>query len=77
MTYRDLRDFMAGLEAAGELVRVREPVSARLEMTAVSDFVLRQAGPDPIDGAGVERGLGLRLGGGTSLARGPGAVPGL
>ncbi|MCE9659361.1 MAG: UbiD family decarboxylase [Burkholderiales bacterium] len=45
MTYRDLRDFMAGLEASGELRRVTEPVSARLEMTAVSDFVLRQAGP--------------------------------
>lgn len=45
MKYRDLRDFMSGLEAAGELRRVAEPVSARLEMTAVSDFVLRQGGP--------------------------------
>ena len=45
MKYRDLRDFMAGLEAAGELRRVAEPVSARLEMTAVSDFVLRAGGP--------------------------------
>jgi len=45
MKYRDLRDFMAGLEAAGELKRVAEPVSARLEMTAVSDFVLRAGGP--------------------------------
>jgi len=45
MIYRDLRDFVAGLEASGELARVREPVSARLEMTAVSDFVLRQGGP--------------------------------
>jgi 4-hydroxy-3-polyprenylbenzoate decarboxylase len=43
--YRDLRDFMAALERAGELTRVAEPVSARLEMTAVSDFVLRAAGP--------------------------------
>ena len=32
MIYRDLRDFVAGLETCGELVRVREPVSARLEM---------------------------------------------
>ena len=31
MKYRDLRDFMAGLEKLGELRRVREPVSARLE----------------------------------------------
>ena len=45
MKYRDLRDFMTGLEAAGELRRVAEPVSARLEMTAVSDFVLRADGP--------------------------------
>jgi 4-hydroxy-3-polyprenylbenzoate decarboxylase len=45
MKYRDLRDFMGGLERAGELRRVAEPVSARLEMTAVSDFVLRAGGP--------------------------------
>ena len=45
MKYRDLRDFMSGLEQAGELRRVAEPVSARLEMTAVSDFVLRAGGP--------------------------------
>jgi 4-hydroxy-3-polyprenylbenzoate decarboxylase len=45
MKYRDLRDFMGGLERAGELQRVAEPVSARLEMTAVSDAVLRAGGP--------------------------------
>jgi len=45
MKYRDLRDFMSGLERLGELRRVAEPVSARLEMTAVSDFVLRAGGP--------------------------------
>jgi 4-hydroxy-3-polyprenylbenzoate decarboxylase len=45
MKYRDLRDFMTGLEQVGELRRVAEPVSARLEMTAVSDFVLRAGGP--------------------------------
>ena len=45
MKYRDLRDFMSGLERVGELKRVAEPVSVRLEMTAVSDFVLRAAGP--------------------------------
>src|SRR5882672_4724092 len=45
MKYRDLRDFLGGLERAGELRRVAEPVSARLEMTAVSDFVLRASGP--------------------------------
>jgi len=45
MKYRDLRDFMAGLERDGDLRRVPDPVSARLEMTAVSDKVLRAGGP--------------------------------
>lgn len=45
MKYRDLREFIGGLEAEGELARVADPVSARLEMTAVSDFVLRAGGP--------------------------------
>jgi 4-hydroxy-3-polyprenylbenzoate decarboxylase len=45
MKYRDLREFLTGLEALGELRTVAEPVSARLEMTAVSDFVLRAGGP--------------------------------
>jgi len=45
MKYRDLRDFMSGLERLGELKRVAEPVSARLEMTALSDRVLRAGGP--------------------------------
>jgi 4-hydroxy-3-polyprenylbenzoate decarboxylase len=45
MKYRDLREFMSGLERAGELRRVAEPVSVRLEMTAVSDFALRAGGP--------------------------------
>ena len=45
MKYRDLRDFMGGLERMGELKRVAAPVSARLEMTAISDAVLRAGGP--------------------------------
>ena len=45
MKYRDLREFVDGLERLGELKRVAEPVSARLEMTAVSDSVLRAGGP--------------------------------
>ena len=36
---------MGGLERLGELRRVAEPVSTRLEMTAVSDAVLRAGGP--------------------------------
>jgi len=45
MKYNDLRDFVAGLEHVGELRRVAKPVSARLEMTAISDLVLRAGGP--------------------------------
>ena len=45
MKYRDLREFMTGLERLGELKHVAEPVSVRLEMTAVSDLVLRAGGP--------------------------------
>ena len=33
MAYSDLRAFIAALEAEGELVRIREPVSTVLEMT--------------------------------------------
>src|SRR4051812_42782942 len=45
MKYRDLREFMVRLEQLGELHRVNEPVSVRLEMTAVNDRVLKTAGP--------------------------------
>ncbi|MBA3476791.1 MAG: UbiD family decarboxylase [Lautropia sp.] len=43
--YLDLRDFIAQLEARGELKRISQPVSPRLEMTEVSDRVLRRQGP--------------------------------
>ena len=57
MKYRDLRDFIQALEADGELRRIREPVSPRLEMTAVADATLRAAGPAllfecPVDAPG-------------------------
>src|SRR5690606_17968845 len=45
MKYRDLRDFAAGLEAQGELQRITQPVSVHLEMTALSDRVLRAGRP--------------------------------
>ncbi len=45
MKYKDLRDFLTGLEGLNELMRVREPVSPVLEMTALSDAVLRASGP--------------------------------
>jgi 4-hydroxy-3-polyprenylbenzoate decarboxylase len=45
VSYRDLREFIAQLEARGELKRVRAPVSPRLEITEICDRVLRASGP--------------------------------
>ncbi|MES2721682.1 MAG: UbiD family decarboxylase, partial [Pseudomonadota bacterium] len=45
MAYRSLRDFIAKLEAAGELVRVTEPVSSVLEMTEIQRRLLATGGP--------------------------------
>jgi len=45
MKYSDLRDFITQLEARGLLKRIDHPVSPYLEMTAVSDRVLRSGGP--------------------------------
>ena len=45
MAYRSLRDFIAKLEADGELVRVTEPVSTVLEMTEICTRLLATGGP--------------------------------
>jgi 4-hydroxy-3-polyprenylbenzoate decarboxylase len=45
MPYRSLRDFLAKLEAAGELVRVKEPVSTVLEMTEIQTRLIAKGGP--------------------------------
>ncbi len=45
MIYRDLRDFIAQLEAMGELRRIAVPVDTHLEMTEIADRVLRVGGP--------------------------------
>lgn len=45
MKYRDLRDFIAQLEKAGDLKRIQTPISTHLEMTEISDRVLRAEGP--------------------------------
>ena len=45
MAYRDLREFIAQLEALGELKRIRAEVSPRLEMTEICDRVLKAGGP--------------------------------
>ena len=35
MQYRDLRDFIRGLEARGELKRIKAPVSPILELSLI------------------------------------------
>jgi len=45
VSYADLRGFLAQLEGAGELKRIGAEVSPRLEMTEISDRVLRAGGP--------------------------------
>ena len=45
MKYKDLRDFINRLEEQGELVRVKQPISTKLEMTEIADRTLRAGGP--------------------------------
>ena len=45
MSYRSLRDFIAKLEAAGDLVRVTEQVSTVLEMTEIQTRLIAEGGP--------------------------------
>jgi 4-hydroxy-3-polyprenylbenzoate decarboxylase len=45
LKYKDLRDFLDKLEAMGELKRIRVEVDPHLEMTEISDRVLRAGGP--------------------------------
>lgn len=44
MAFRDLHEFIAALEGAGELVRIREPLSVMLEITEVADRVMKSPG---------------------------------
>src|SRR5512132_1360075 len=68
--YRDLREFIGVLEGTGELRRIANPVSVRLEMTAVSDLVLCQAGPALL----FENPLGYKIPVLTNLFGTPGRV---
>jgi len=45
MAYKSLRNFIALLEAEGELKRVTRPVSTRLEMTEIQTRLLKTGGP--------------------------------
>jgi len=45
MEYKDLRDFIAQLERGGDLKRISQRISPNLEITEISDRVLRVGGP--------------------------------
>jgi len=45
MKYKDLRDFIAQLEAIGELKRIAVEVDPKLEMTEICDRILKAEGP--------------------------------
>src|SRR2546421_5258412 len=45
MAYRDFQDFLSKLESAGELKRIREPLSPYLEITEIADRVMKHGGP--------------------------------
>jgi len=44
MTLDTLGEFISAIEAAGELVRINEPVRAKLELTEITDRVMKQPG---------------------------------
>lgn len=45
MTFNNIREWIAGLEAAGELKRITEPFSPELEISEVTDRVCKAHGP--------------------------------
>jgi len=45
MGYRNLQEFITRLEQAGELVRIKEPVSPYLTITEITDRVSKAGGP--------------------------------
>ena len=45
MAYRHYQDFLCALEKAGELRRIRQPISPVLEITEVADRVMKSGGP--------------------------------
>ncbi|MGC2289950.1 MAG: UbiD family decarboxylase, partial [Thermoplasmata archaeon] len=45
MAFRSLGDFLTDLESRGDLIRVRDPVSRDLEITEITQRVIRKDGP--------------------------------
>ena len=47
MSLDTLNEFVQAIDAAGELVRVRQPVKAHLELCEIADRVMKQPGGGP------------------------------
>ena len=47
MAYKDLQDYMAAIEAMGQLKRISIEVDPQLEITEIADRVMRQPGGGP------------------------------
>ena len=45
MAFKDLRDFVTFLETQGDLRRISAPVDPELEMTEITDRVIKSGGP--------------------------------
>ncbi|MEW6758461.1 MAG: menaquinone biosynthesis decarboxylase, partial [Acidobacteriota bacterium] len=45
MAFKDLREFVSALDKAGELLRVKEEVDPRLEITDLLDRAVKEGGP--------------------------------
>ncbi len=63
MAFRDLREYLAALEARGELREVRAQVSATLEVAEVADRAVKSGGPallfTNVEGSGVPLAMNL------------------
>ena len=47
MTLDSLSDFLSAIDRAGELVRIHEPVKARLEIAEIADRCMKAPGGGP------------------------------
>ena len=74
MAYNNLQHFIQALEAAGELVRIKEYVNPHLEITEITDRISKNYGPALlfentgtdfpllINGMGTEKRMAMALG---------------
>ena len=63
MPYKNLHEFVAALESAGQLVRISAEVDTRLELAEIAARVMRQLSPEGLDGAPASDPLNGRFGG--------------